>query len=225
MQAIQKELGEGDTPEKVRRPSAQSFNEAILPEDVKKEAERECASRSGCRRPPRSDDAQYLELPLELPGRRPANSHRLVHTRQFWTRDHFHTGGPQGSHPGTHGGHQDSTQGGRRSVPGGPPGVGKTSLAIGWRGRTGRSYEHGKDLGGLHDEAELRRGHRRTYIGAVAGPASCKGSARAGVNNTVLMLGRGDKLGRDSGRPCVGLRRSGPRLRTEPSATTISICR
>jgi ATP-dependent Lon protease len=198
MRAIQEELGEKN-PEKAEvELLRQRLKEADLPDEVRKEAERELGHLE--RLPPAAPDYQvirtYLDFILELPWRtRTETVIDLARARQVLDEDHY--------------GLQEIKErileqlavlklNAKAQAPilcfVGPPGVGKTSLGQSIARALGRKFER-MSLGGLHDEAELR-GHRRTYIGALPGRI-LQAIRRAGVSNPLLMLDEVDKLGQD----------------------------
>ena len=207
LRAIQEELGDKNQDKAELDELRKKLEEAKLPPDVRKEAERQFQNLE--RMPAAAPDFQmtrsHLELLVDLPwGKSTDDAIDLTKAREILDEDHYGLQDVKSRileylavmklNPGS---------------PGpilcivGPPGVGKTSLGQSIARAIGRKFER-MSLGGMHDEAELR-GHRRTYIGAMPGRV-IQALRRAGVNNPVLMLDEVDKLGHDyRGDPAAAL--------------------
>src|SRR5947209_4281721 len=207
LRAIQQELGEKDGDKAELELLRERAEKVILPEEAKKEFEREMArlERLPSGAPDYHVTRTYLEFMLDLPWNVATEDNLdLAHARQVLDEDHFGLKevkerileqlsvlkrNPDAKSP--------------ILCLVGPPGVGKTSLGQSIARALGRKFER-FSLGGMHDEAELR-GHRRTYIGAMAGRL-LQALRRAGAQNPVLLLDEVDKLGRDyRGDPAAAL--------------------
>jgi ATP-dependent Lon protease len=207
LRAIQQELGEKDGEKAELELLRERFEKTNLPEEAKKEFEREMArlEKLPAGAPDFHVTRTYLEFMLDLPWNTlTADNLDLAHAREVLDADHFGLKeikerileqlsvlkrNPDAKAP--------------ILCFVGPPGVGKTSLGQSIARALGRKFER-FSLGGMHDEAELR-GHRRTYIGAMAGRL-LQAMRRAGAQNPVLLLDEIDKLGRDfRGDPAAAL--------------------
>jgi ATP-dependent Lon protease len=207
LRAIQQELGEKDADKAEVELLRERFEKMELPEEAKKEIERELGKLE--RLPAQSPDHQvtrtWVEFVLDLPWNTSTEDNlEIGHAREVLDNDHFGLKDIKErilEHLAVLKRNPDAKAPILCLV--GPPGVGKTSLGQSIARALGRKFER-MSLGGLHDEAELR-GHRRTYIGAMAGRLM-QAMRRAGAKNPVLMLDEVDKLGRDfRGDPAAAL--------------------
>jgi ATP-dependent Lon protease len=207
LRAIQQELGEKDGEKAEVELIRERFEKANLPEEAKKEFERELAKLE--RLPAQAPDfhvtRSYLEFALDLPwNETTVDNLDIPHVRAILDEDHFGLKEVK-ERILEHLSVLKRNPGAKAPILClvGPPGVGKTSLGQSIARAIGRKFER-FSLGGMHDEAELR-GHRRTYIGAMAGRL-LQAMRRAGANNPVLLLDEVDKLGRDfRGDPSAAL--------------------
>jgi len=198
MKAIQDELGEGDEGQAELAELRERIEQAGLPEEAAKQAERElgrleklpaAAAEYGVIR-------TYLEWLTELPWSNETEDNLdIAHAREVLDEDHYDLEKVKDrilEYLAVRKLNPDS--------PGpilcfvGPPGVGKTSLGKSIARALGREFER-ISVGGVRDEAEIR-GHRRTYIGAMPGTI-IRALRDAGTRNPVFMIDEIDKMGAD----------------------------
>ena len=198
LKAIQEELGEGDEQQAELNELRERIEEAGLPEEAQKAAERELSRLE--KLPPVAAEygviRTYLEWLVDLPwSKQTEDNLDIGHAREVLDEDHY-----------------DLEEVKDRILeylavrklnpesPGpilcfvGPPGVGKTSLGRSIAKALGREFER-ISVGGVRDEAEIR-GHRRTYIGALPGTI-IRALRDAGTRNPVFMIDEIDKMGAD----------------------------
>lgn len=202
LKAIQKELGEGEDGSEadVYR---QRLEEADLPEEAQKEAERELDRLAQLH--PQSAEVgvikTYLDWLLELPWNELSDDDLDInHADDVLAEDHYGLEKVKErilEFLAVRKLHREREVERPQEYAStilcfvGPPGVGKTSLGRSIARALGREFTR-MSLGGLRDEAEIR-GHRRTYIGAMPGRI-IQALKRVGTRNPVFMLDEVDKV-------------------------------
>ena len=196
MKAIQRELGEEDETQAEINELRRQMEEAQLPEDVRKAAERELSRLE--RLPPAAAEygviRTYLEWIISLPWCKWTEDNLdMAHARRVLNRDHYDIEKVKDrilEHLAVRKLKPDARGSILCFV--GPPGVGKTSLGKSIAAALGRKFER-ISVGGVRDEAEIR-GHRRTYIGALPGTI-IRALRDAESRNPVFMIDEIDKMG------------------------------
>ena len=198
LKAIQDELGEGDEQQAEVNELRERVEEAGLPEQAMKAAERELSRLE--KLPPAAAEhgviRTYLEWLVELPwSQQTEDNLDIGHAREVLDADHYDLEKVKDRIL-----EYLAVRKLKPDSPGpilcfvGPPGVGKTSLGRSVARALGREFER-ISVGGVRDEAEIR-GHRRTYIGAMPGTI-VRALRDAGSRNPVFMIDEIDKMGAD----------------------------
>jgi len=198
MKHIQEELGEEDPKTSDMNDLRRLIDEAGLPPDVKKIADKELQrlERINPASPEHNVSRTYLDYLAGMPWNKSTeDSLDMIRAEEILNEDHYNLKKVKERIL-----EFLAVRSLKENMKGpvlclvGPPGVGKTSLGRSIARSMGRKFIR-ISLGGMRDEAEIR-GHRRTYIGALPGRI-IKELFRCGSNNPVFMLDEIDKLGQD----------------------------
>jgi ATP-dependent Lon protease len=198
MRAIQEELGESDPQQAETNELRKKIDEAQMPEEVKKSADRELdrLSKVPTASPEYSVIRTYLDWLVQLPwGKSTSDQIDIGKAREILDEDHYDLEKIKDrivEYLAV--GKLKNKLTGPILCFVGPPGVGKTSLGQSIAKAMGRKFVR-LSVGGVRDEAEIR-GHRRTYIGAMPGTI-VRALRDAGTNNPVMMIDEIDKVGGD----------------------------
>jgi ATP-dependent Lon protease len=208
LEAIRKELGEGEDGESVVEEYRKKIADAGMPEEVRKQAESELGrlERTSEQSPEYGWIRTYLDWLIDVPWDvRTEDNLDTAEARRILDKDHTGLEDVKDriiEYLAVRKLRRDrglaEVSEGRGSgailTLIGPPGVGKTSLGESVARALGRKFVR-VSLGGIHDEAEIR-GHRRTYVGAMPGRI-VRALKDAGTKNPVMMLDEIDKVGAD----------------------------
>ena len=198
LRAIQEELGETDPQQAENNELRKKIDEANMPEDVKKAADRELdrLSKVPTASPEYSVIRTYLDWLVLLPwGKETNDAIDIKKARVILDEDHYDLEKIKDRII-----EYLAVGKLKKKLTGpilcfvGPPGVGKTSLGQSIARSMGRKFVR-LSVGGVRDEAEIR-GHRRTYIGAMPGTI-IRALRDAGTKNPVMMIDEIDKVGSD----------------------------
>jgi len=200
LKAIQKELGEGDERGEEMDELRAKIEEAHMPEDALKEANRELdrLQRMSPGAPDYTTTRTYLDWLVAMPwDKSTPDNLDIPSVKRTLDEDHFGLEKIKDRILEYLSVRKFKPEGDVRQPIlcfTGPPGVGKTSLAKSIASAMGKKFVR-ISLGGTHDESEIR-GHRRTYIGALPGQI-IQGIKRAETNNPLFVLDEIDKVGAD----------------------------